>query len=873
VANPPPVILSLLSGNPAYSSMNIGGYLTSSSTSSAAVASSLFSTKIDLLSQSSNYTLPGSISQSGSLGSLLGSTKGTSPSQLRTSLFLQATAPKDLTVSSYNIATSKTKTVSPQNSFVSLLNSPETSILNYFTVKTTESKAPPSGTANTLAQYIGGPHNNVFTSTPTTYTTTVKSNNPILSGWNSNSTATVPTTGFENLVHSQLYLQTQTGIATAESTYGSMITTPKASVLSTLEGFGIGAIASAGTIGWGLYAPSASLTQRLTAAGTLAVIALPIGQGIGAIAGGAAAGAVFTEGSSLISTGRSASGTSLVVSAITAGAFVGAGELVSKFTPEIYAAATGKTVFYKNTLSDYVAKYGTNAATADFSKTLNYFGADTSKAYIFADRSGVIAKEGGLFYNAVNMGHMQASDIQSYLGRVEKNTGSSFRLATTSEGPLGDTVTVTGKAAGQEHFGGVRKFASGPQEGMYFNLPSLEGRAINLNYNQNIMARAAGDVGSSNVRFKFSLNPFAAKGGLLSTGVDTSDIAFNRISQFTKETGIDVTTPEGKTAFSQWLGKKAAAQGKSFHIPYQNYFPGTDEAQTMANVGSKIASMSTQTAVFKSDFSHTLILKLNTAGTAEEAEGSMTSRIATPGKSTLTTAYNNAVSLSSQSTKIVSLWSGSIITPIGASIGAASSSSGIASAPSSGSLYSSIGIDPAIISSSASNSRQSQARSMGSVSGNSVSTLSIGRSPSSTASSASSSPNSMLSRLIGSSSSSPMASSNSGPNIFSGSSITSNNRSRSSGGSSLSRMLSPSNSGPSYSPPLQVVSSSIIARIAPSRKHPIKKLYKATVGKPQTFDYLPDVSSSLLGIKGKKGTKAARKAVGLFRPLYGANKT
>ena len=185
-------------------------------------------------------------------------------------------------------------------------------------------------------------------------------------------------------------------------------------------------------------------------------------------------------------------------------------------------------------------------------------------------------------------------------------------------------------------------------------------------------------------------------------------------------------------------------------------------------------------------------------------------------------------------------------------------------------LVSGIGIDPVLILSQP--SRQSQTRGLGNVGVNSVATLSIGR----TATSQSNT----VAQLMGSSTLSkvvsgqrtttrnPLVNSNITALLNPSTQIRSTAQTQRQTQKQTQKQIYPSNGLPTVMPPAFAPGGDFLTRIAPSRKHGVKGFSPSPILQPHRFGYVSDVSSSLLGIRGKKGTKAARKAVGLFRPLY-----
>jgi hypothetical protein len=269
------------------------------------------------------------------------------------------------------------------------------------------------------------------------------------------------------------------------------------------------------------------------------------------------------------------------------------------------AKLSGTDIASKMTISDYVDTYGTKEMPIiqDFSDTIKRFGGNPDNAYLIVNqKTGSIITP---YYQDVHLGYAKAADIYSYLREVSANNQGKINLATTSGASLLNDFTVesqnptynanleepgTDAQTGQA-LRGVRKYAYGPSEGMYFNVPTLGGRSIQLNYAPEIAPVAGSAVEPKTV---FTLNPFGTRATFLTTTTDIGNIDVASLDAFKAETGMNPNTPSGKVAFSKWLAGSATSADKEFYLPYQNYFEGTDEVQVVKTVGSSISALDSQ---------------------------------------------------------------------------------------------------------------------------------------------------------------------------------------------------------------------------------------------------------------------------------------
>ncbi len=264
-----------------------------------------------------------------------------------------------------------------------------------------------------------------------------------------------------------------------------------------------------------------------------------------------------------------------------------------------YAEWTGKPIETIMSVPQYVAKYGENEQIPGFLGTINKLGMESDNAYVsIMDKdTGII---GTRYYNAVNMGHGSSGRIMEYLNDIVKSTGDNgLKIGSASAidtlKTLTEGVTIHGVESA-DFLGGVRAFADPEEEGMYFNLPSLNNEPIFLNYGPKLARPIAGIDSAS--KFAWNLNPFKAEGSFLEVDIDINDVSSTTLKEFRDETGLNPYTPEGKRALSTFIAEKAAAEGKPVFIPYQNYFSGTDELQLLGKVGRQLEFPETEKVLF-----------------------------------------------------------------------------------------------------------------------------------------------------------------------------------------------------------------------------------------------------------------------------------
>ena len=307
---------------------------------------------------------------------------------------------------------------------------------------------------------------------------------------------------------------------------------------------------------------------------------------------------------SYLTTGQPASPTSDIFGIATGAAVPTV--LESPYLQMAAAKLSGTDIASKMTISDYVDTYGTKEMPIiqDFLDTIKRFGGNPDNAYLIVNqKTGSIITP---YYQDVHLGYAKAADIYSYLREVSANNQGKINLATTSGAALPNEFTVESQsptynvgepgvnAETGQALRGVRKYAYGPEEGMYFNVPTIGGRSIQLNYAPEI-APVSGSA--TEPKTVFRLNPFGTKATFLTTTTNLGNIDVASLDEFQAETGVDPNTPAGKVAFSKWLADKATSAGKEFYFPYQNYFPGTDEIQAVKTVGSAIDALDSHRAL------------------------------------------------------------------------------------------------------------------------------------------------------------------------------------------------------------------------------------------------------------------------------------
>ena len=409
---------------------------------------------------------------------------------------------------------------------------------------------------------------------------------------------------------------------------------------------------------------------------------------VGRVASGALSNLAFTNAYNLLANGQPAGPLQDIFSAGLGAATGYASPYVGEALQRTYAAVTGKPTLtmvplldYENNLNnpDWLATHP-NAPSAEadvnaLKSTLSRFGGDPGKAYVITDSNGDVATTANgaprFFYNDVHIGYASAHDIQDYLNELAEK-GTNVNLASTTQAKLPNDVEVKsqhpeynteqpGYDAKGNPLRGVRKYAYGPNEGMYFDVPTANGGVIQLNYNPNIGLETGAE--SSTTPAKVSLNPFGARGTFLTTETTPQDIFLASKAEFQADTGIDPDTPYGKTMFSKWLGEQAAAQGKSFLYPYQNYYPGTNEAQVMAGTGTNINAMDAETVLLKTQGGRAILLKLADAAGAGETPEEAAASLTPEEQQEVAKAYKEAASSSGQNARYVTPY-GSILSGV-----------------------------------------------------------------------------------------------------------------------------------------------------------------------------------------------------------------
>ncbi|MEM3247690.1 MAG: hypothetical protein QW207_04110, partial [Candidatus Micrarchaeaceae archaeon] len=457
---------------------------------------------------------------------------------------------------------------------------------------------------------------------------------------------------------------------------------------------------------------------------------------LGRAATGALTNIGYTNAYNLLANGQPAPLSSDIFAGALGAGIGAASPYIGNLARNVYASALGRSIYTEMPLEDYATneQFNQNPSYSVYMNKLkgvidavNYFGGDPSKIMVFADSNGNLLMTDAfghittdvntgaptVLYNDVHLGYAFPQQIQDYLNKVSASTGEPLKLATTSPANLPNELTVEsqhpsynanpeepGTAADTgEILRGVRRYAYGPTEGMYFNVPSMQNSPIQLNYNP--LLGETGAESSSSAPVRLSLNPFAARGTFLQTEVNPEDIFISSKADFARATGINPETPEGKVLFSKWLADTAQAQGYKYYYPYQNYYPNTNEVQVMAGTGQNINAINTEMPLIRTQpgmFGNNLFLKLATASSNGEAIPVETT-ITPNEQASLAEEYNRLLASSSTPTTYYSPY-GNVLSGVLSSIYPSFINSNISSFPSVVSLYpsatSSVNLSPSV---------------------------------------------------------------------------------------------------------------------------------------------------------------------------------
>lgn len=313
---------------------------------------------------------------------------------------------------------------------------------------------------------------------------------------------------------------------------------------------------------------------------------------------------IFTEGSSLINTGKNATNKQLLTSAMQ-GALFGAvaapvAEIGLNYLKLGYGTLTGLDVIRLKSLASFYDEFGMTSDVLDIGQTYSSLaqkGADMdtfdfNKVFFGTNKNDEVVFR---YYNDVNMGYGSSSQLKNYLTDIVDRTGEPLNFGTAAQTDFTTQQTIKSlqDLNGGLGLGGVREAANPNFEGMYFNVPTYQNNPIFLNY----LGLKSGGIGSESI-MKFSLNPFAAKGTFFTGGIDIEDMQFKTIGDFFSDTNYkgSINSIEGERALSTYLGRSAVEDQAQMFMPYQNVVAnGGQEIQAMATVGDIFSGAGSKT--------------------------------------------------------------------------------------------------------------------------------------------------------------------------------------------------------------------------------------------------------------------------------------